>query len=1254
MKQRLIFILFLISNVGFAQKEANIWYFGENAGLDFNSGNPVALSDGQLNTIEGCATIADANGNLLFYTDGILVWNKTHQVMSNGSDLNGDESSTNAALIIPKPLDNNIYYIITLDERGYSKGLQYSEVDMSLNSSLGNVTSNKNILLETPVAEKITAVKVKGEDAYWVVAHKWRSNEFITYKVTSTGISTTPIVSAVGSYMGGFTTNAIGAMKISPDGTKLALANLGEWESQLFDFDNQTGIISNPLTIFTSTTESAVYGIEFSPNSKNLYVSVSQKGTYQFDLTGTHTEIVSSKTQIGNLNISNKALQLGPDGKIYVAKNGSNYLDIISKPNVLGTACNYLTNGMFLDGKKSESGLPPFIQSFFNITIQVDNTCFGDITEFKPNLSEAYDSISWDFGDSSTSTNENPTHLYANTGDFIVTLIVTSGGQTSTEINTITIYKQPIANQPPNILVCDDNNDGFHNFDLTLQDFNILNSQNASDFDISYYGSMIDYNAGTAITNASIYTNSDAYTSQTIVASIKNVKNNFCEATTTFNIELFESPTPNQNVPELTFCDNTSVGTDSDGLILIDLTQNETIILNGQSTSDFTVNYYRDSGLTNQIISPATYQNITPLETIFVEVVSKKNINCTVETTFDIKVFELPIISQIVELKQCDDDLDGFSTFNLTEVYAKLSGNVLNETITFYESQLDAENGNDVISNETIYSNQTVSTDIVWARIENINSCHKIAQVSLIVSTTQISNTYTKNFYQCDNGIDITDGLATFNLSSVDAEIQAMFPLGQQLLIKYYRNQTDALSEINPISNISNYQNIGYPNSQDIFIRVDSALDNNCLGLGHHISLYVETVPKAYAVNIAEQCDDNGDGMYAFDTSNIETILLNGQNSVDVTYVDTNRNLLSSPLPNPFLTTTQTITARVTNSNSQDPNGACYDETTITFTVDAAAVAYSVNDFVECDDDNDGLFPFDTSLIETTVLNGQTDMIVSYLDENGDSLTSPLPNPFITSTQTITVKVENPLSNICYEITTVEFVVVDKPELLMDDTWLICENDVVEIIADGGYGKYLWSTGEISETIEVSEVGNYEVTVTNVFNSVRCSTKKNITVIASGTAKIMDIQTRDWTRSSNGVTVFVEGTGNYEYSLDGIEYQASNEFKNLIIDDYTIYIRDKNGCGIVTEDLYLMYYPHFFTPNGDGNNDTWQIINSDKEPLNKIYIYDRYGKLLKQLNPSDIGWDGTFNGRPLSTNDYWFVLERENGEIHKGHFALKI
>jgi gliding motility-associated-like protein len=208
-------------------------------------------------------------------------------------------------------------------------------------------------------------------------------------------------------------------------------------------------------------------------------------------------------------------------------------------------------------------------------------------------------------------------------------------------------------------------------------------------------------------------------------------------------------------------------------------------------------------------------------------------------------------------------------------------------------------------------------------------------------------------------------------------------------------------------------------------------------------------------------------------------------------------------------------------------------------------------------------------------------------------------------------------------------------------------------MADEGYDTYLWSTGDNTNVARVFSSGTYEVTATNIYDGISCETSKTVTVIESNIATITTIETEDWTQNDNAISIFVDGQGDYEYSIDGDTYQDQNTFGNLKIGDYTVYVRDKNGCGVNSQDVFLMFYPKFFTPNNDGFHDTWHIYNAHLEPNNKIYIYDRYGKLLKQLNPNSSGWDGTINGELMPTEDYWFVVYRENGKRYRGHFALK-
>ena len=649
--------------------------------------------------------------------------------------------------------------------------------------------------------------------------------------------------------------------------------------------------------------------------------------------------------------------------------------------------------------------------------------------------------------------------------------------------------------------------------------------------------------------------------------------------------------------------------------------------------------------------------------------------NTTYTIPKEIEIFEAPIINTNVSLKQCDNsDINGFSFFNLNEVKEKIISNPENYSITFYEGKTEAENKGTTITNITNYQNEEVSVDKIWARVENANGCYEISEVNLLVSTTQIPLNFSKSFYQCDDGTDTTDGIATFNFSDVTNDIINLFPANQQLEITYYRNEENALAEENKITNISNYQNTDSPNQQEIYIRVDSKVDNSCLGLGAHISLNVEKVPVANAVTVNPECDNDRDGVFSFNTSAIQSTIVGNQTNVTVLYFDDNGTQLSSPLPNPFVTASQKVTARITNSNSQDKDGQCYDETEINFVVNTVPIANPISSQEECDTDFDGVFDFDTSTIENTILGNQSGLIVKYFDENNNPLPSPLPNPFTTASQTITVRLENPIYEVCFEETTIDFVVHKKPifDIIPED--IICMNNnpklPVQIENAAGNYSYTWRDENdnivgTSATIEVVKGGIYKVIATS---DKGCNSDEQQIIIkesAISTISIDDIEVQDDSENNfikiNTVNL---GLGDYEFRLLdnnlNILYDYQNEplFENLEGGVYHLEVNDKNQCGSIPFEIALISFPSFFTPNGDSQNDFWQIKGIDKSFYKsaQINIYNRFGVTIKNLSINDIGWDGTYNGNPLPENDFWFkvVLINQNDEvkIRTGNFSL--
>ncbi|WP_205728587.1 T9SS type B sorting domain-containing protein, partial [Flavobacterium sp. J27] len=1007
-----------------------------------------------------------------------------------------------------------------------------------------------------------------------------------------------------------------------------------------------------------------------SPNSEVLYFTEEIPATvvYQCDLTASTISNTVLPVYSGSNPLAT-ALQLGPDNKIYIGQLAANKLGIINDPNTLNIGCNLQMNAVDLGGRYCFRGLPPFVSSFFfTPNIQFENNCVGENIQFQFNTSQPVLSANWDFGDGFTSTAISPSHVYTSIGNYTVSVQVTTVQGTGNNTREIIISAVPIATEPNNILICDTNNDGFYNFNLTQNASAILNGQSATAFGVHYYANATDYANKIVIANPSAYQNLIAYQSQTIVAEVYNLENGNCTATTTFDIQVFEIPTPLTIVPAIRKCDDTSFGTNNDNRIVFDLTQNENTILNGQSSNNFTVSYYSDSGFTNSIATPNSYVNTNSFETIYVQVINIFNANCIATTSFEIEVYPNPVINSPVTLKQCDDDNDGFSAFNLTEAENLIVTNATEFTIAYFETLLDAENNNNIITNVTAYTNQTVSTDTVYVRITNTNGCYSVSQLNLVVSTTLISNNIQETFTVCDDMASgsNTDGIASFDFSSINAQILAQYPSGQLVDITYYRNITDALAEQNAIADISNYTNIGYPNYQEIYVRVDSQLNNECLGLGHHVTLYVERIPVVQP-QVYNHCDDDQDGVFGFDTTNLETDLLNGLTNVTHSYFDSLGNPIA--MTNPFFTTSQIITVRATNNSAT----GCYFETTITFTVDDLPEAFPipVGLITVCDDEvnpsfQDGLYAFNTSNFESTILGNQNGMIVTYFDENGNPLSSPLPNPFISGSQNITVNVSNPLNTTCAASMIIPLQVNPVPEVELIGDGLVCsDNTSFTLNIDAGlidsstqneynYQWYLDNSllpNETNYNLVVNNEGVYSVIVTNATN---CSRTRTITVTASDVATINNIQINDLT-DTNSIIVSVSGNGSYEYSLDNENYQSSNIFTNLDAGIYTVYVKDSYGCGVTTKEISILGIPKFFTPNGDGFNDTWNIkgVNNTFNSKTMLYIFDRYGKLLKQISPLGNGWDGTFNAQQMPSADYWYTIKLENGRILKGHFTLK-
>jgi gliding motility-associated-like protein len=427
------FILFisLLFNFFFASAQYNnVWYFGRQAALSFNPPNtggaiPHSLGNSVMIADEGCSSVCDTAGNILFYTNGVTVYNKNHQVMLNGDGLAGNLSAVQSGLIVPHPGISHLYYVFTTGslETNFTNGYNYSIVDMQQDGGAGAVVT-KNILLESSCTERMAAIRHADGRSVWFIGNDNSSNTFRAWLISCQGLQPTPIVSTVGDVINQHQFVNNGMLKGSPDGKYICQTQFPLFSetgippnfAQLFDFDNTTGQLTNVRKIGFSN--SAYTACEFSPNSKMLYLVRTYDGQIdQLEVTlpslaNILASRVSARTRIGNYGI-----QLAPDGKIYLATANSRFLSTINNPDEKAPAFQYTEDAVALSTGTTIAALPSFINDvskspFNSINYNITDSCNATV-QFSSNASLPLPLIyEWDFGDGTQSNIANPTHTY--------------------------------------------------------------------------------------------------------------------------------------------------------------------------------------------------------------------------------------------------------------------------------------------------------------------------------------------------------------------------------------------------------------------------------------------------------------------------------------------------------------------------------------------------------------------------------------------------------------------------------------------------------------------------------------------------------------------------------------------------------------------------------------------------------------------------------------------------------------------------
>lgn len=824
------------------------------------------------------------------------------------------------------------------------------------------------------------------------------------------------------------------------------------------------------------------------------------------------------------------------------------------------------------------------------------------------------------------------------------------------------------AGTPMDMIACDPDNDGFFDFDLSSQDADMAGTNAAGSVTITYHLSQTDADAGTNPVGPS-YTNTGS--PETIYGRVELNTDPTCFDTATFDLIL--NPTP--VVP--TISDFVACSTIDASTTIFALSDKDTEILNGQA--NIAISYHGSQMDADLGASPLPngYANVSNPEIVYVRLENTVG-NCVSTGSFNLVVNQQPAANTVNDLVLCDDaSNDGTEVFDLSQVRNDIRGvnNPASFMITFYASAADAAANTGALSDN--YSN-TSSPQTIYVRLENnqdVNCFDDTTSFDLILNEQPVAATTIADLELCDDN-NPGDGIESFDLTSIETDL-----IGSQnfadVMISYHSSQSDADSGAAAIMNPMAFNNIANP--QTIYVRLENIV-TGCFNTDTNFDLIVNDLPVVTAPALYDLCDDNTiDGFTSFDLSSRVNEITGGNSGVTVFYYATQLDADNrmNELIGSYMNTVNPQTLFVV---VEDNVTGCENFTTLDLEVIDAPQAATAPDLVVCDDNNIGDLTetFDLTDNETAILNGQTGITLTYHNSQTDAdsginaIASPSSFDNSTRTQTVYVRVENATG--CFNTTNFDIIVNEVPVSQLFDLYYLCLDENGNIlntdnsppILDTTLGtaglNFAWERDGVSlptetgSTLIATEVGMYTVTVTN--STTGCDSSQTTEVRQLGPPDNFGAEvTSRYFDEVHRIEAFAQGPATqYIFSVDDGPWQYNGFFDDVTPGPHVVFIQDLDGCNTVEIPVDIIGYPRYFTPNNDGYHDTWNIIGINNEPTTKIYIFDRYGKLLKQMDPDGIGWDGIYNGQPLPSSDYWFQVEYiENGrsKTFGGHFALK-
>ncbi|MFD2565179.1 T9SS type B sorting domain-containing protein [Aquimarina rubra] len=860
------------------------------------------------------------------------------------------------------------------------------------------------------------------------------------------------------------------------------------------------------------------------------------------------------------------------------------------------------------------------------------------------------------------------------------------------------VYQNPTANEPADIELCDndlDGNDanGIVEFDLSNVIIEVLGTQNPTDFVVSLYESQAEADAGVLGTELPVnYSNTS--NPQTIYVRIENALEQSCYEITDF--QLIVNPLPVvSSVVSLLQCDD-----DTDGISLFNLSEANTLISTNSVNEVFTYYLTESAAISadpgNQIVDFTTYPNPIPINsTVYSRIETNEGCFRTSQIDLVVSATQIPVNFGLT-YNACDntdidgDDTNGITTFDFSDATNQVIALYppgQNLVVTFYENLADALAEQNAITDPSNYRNDTSPfVQNLYIRVDDgtDNECLGLGEhIQLVVDQLPLNNPVS-DFVLCSDD----PNQATFDLTEKDAEVTGAQT--EALLISYHRTAQEAISNTGAI--VGPFVN--EVNPQTIWVRAQ--FDDNNDGVGDADECFRATIsfelkvlqnPELTSPDPITLCNDQINTVY--DLTLREGQIIGNSTNITLTYYESQNDLdIDNPILDPT-SYTSTILIRDIIAVGRDNNNGCFSNVTLQLeTILYDDFNLTPNPLETCELNEQGVGIFDITAVLQDILNlndtdisndlNISDYDVSYYEivqdaelGNANTITSPSSYQNLQAfSQTVYVRLD-PLENgnDCFRVIAVQLEVNELPDFILEEEYVLClENDgtiinltptdVIDTGLDDAVYMFQWYVGatttagneipgEISSTYNPVASGQYSVLVTNIQTT--CVSSSSTTVVESYPPQPEDfmVELLSGAFSDNAtvqVIVSSNAIGEYEYRFDNGDWQTSSIFTRVSRGEHVIYVRDVNMCSEIELPVeFIVDYPKYFTPNGDGFHETWRITGNDNVQINGIMIFNRSGKLLKDLGA--LGeWDGTYNGNLLPSSEYWFkVRYTENG-----------